>query len=213
MKVPGITVLFILMSVLAGCGHQTFSTDISRFHRELPPGNGTATFTILPDETQRGSLEFESYAQHVAERMNMLGYRPVPASVPADMVVQFRYGIRGQNTVVETVPSTTVGMGYGRWPGYYGGGWGWGSGFGMSMPLSVDTYTTTFYTRYLDLDIYPGKAYRRGDRQKVFEGHAVSEGTSQNLPQAIPYMIRALFDGFPGADGETLAVAIPLDPS
>lgn len=210
MKFPACTTLLVLLLALTGCGHSTFSTDISRFHRDLPPADGTATFTILPDDSQRGSLEFESYAQLVAGQMSQQGYQPVAATAPADLVVQFQYGIRGQHSVVETSPSTSVGLGYSRWPGYYNG-WGWGSGIGMSMPLAVDTTTTTYYTRFFDLDIFAGKAFRQGVRQRVFEGRSISDGTSRNLSQAIPVMIRALFDGFPGVDGENLAVAVPLD--
>ncbi len=201
--------LFLLS--VSGCAPGSFSSEISRFHEALPPGNGVTTFTILPDEQQKGSLEFETYAQHVATQMNILGYRPVPASVAADLVVQFRYGIRGSYTTVATEPTTTVGFGSGMGSGYYGRGWGWG--YGMAVPLSTRTTTTTVYTHFVDLTIYRGADFRRDTRLRVFEGHAFSDRTSQALPYVVPFLIRALFTDFPGRNGETLTISVPLDPS
>lgn len=40
----------------------------------------------------------------------------------------------------------------------------------------------------------------------VFESRAVYEGGSDNLPAVVPYLVRAVFDDFPGQNGQVSTV-------
>jgi hypothetical protein len=40
----------------------------------------------------------------------------------------------------------------------------------------------------------------------VFESRAVYEGDNEDLPDLVPYLVRAVFDGFPGQNGRVRLV-------
>jgi hypothetical protein len=201
-------VLFSLATLaLSACGTSQMNAKVTRFHAEqnLSPGR---TFTILPDERQRGSLEFQQYAEQVQARLEEQGFKALPASAgQADYVVTMEYGIGDRRTQVWQQPRSSVG---------FGTGFGFGGpryGLGLGVPLGGERYDTESWTTYphqLAVNMYNGDTWRRGDRAAVFEGKAVAELTQQQLPQAVPYLSRALFENFPGKSGETVAVTVPL---
>lgn len=203
-----LALFFVLLVSLAACGPQLVSSDVTRFHSQLPPPG--QSFTILPDTDQRGSLEFQSYAEQVANALTAQGYRAISANGPtADLVVFLRYGVEPGRTEVRTTPIYgSAGYGWGPYPHY-------GYGLGLGMPLGPDYETTTItkFTRYLAMDIYDGPGFRAGGRQKLFEGRAVSEGTGRDLVVVMPYLVRALFNNFPGPSGQTVKVQVPVEGS
>jgi hypothetical protein len=56
--------------------------------------------------------------------------------------------------------------------------------------------------------MYRGPAMARGQIEPVYEGRAVSEGPVGNLTEIVPYMIRSMFENFPGNSGQTHSVAL-----
>lgn len=199
-----LALFFVLLLSLTACGPQLVSSDVTRFHSQMPPPG--QSFTILPDADQRGSLEFQSYAEQVANALTAQGYRAIAPDGPiADMVVFLRYGVEPGRTEVRTSP-VYGSAGYGWGPHSYG------YGMGLGMPLGPDYETTTItkFARYLAIDIYDGPGFRAGGRQKLFEGRAISEGTSRDLVSVMPYLVRALFNNFPGPSGETIRVKVPV---
>lgn len=206
---------FALVLLVAACGPQMVTSQVTRFHH-LPPGFAGQSFTILPDSDQVGSLEFQSYADQVAARLAAHGLRPVPDTANPDLVVKLDYGVGSGRTAVYSRPSTygSFGLGYGSfgWPHRR---WGTGIGFGFPFgdpwgPPYYDTYSVTKYDRWLAVDILEGPSYRQGRPVSVFEGRAVSEGSSRALPEVVPYLSRALFENFPGMSGQTVRVAVPV---
>lgn len=203
-------VALALVLLVAACGPQLVTSQVTRFHN-LPPGFAGQTFTILPEPDQVGSLEFQSYADQVAARLTALGLRPVRDTASPDLVVKLDYGVGGGRTAVYTRPSATGHFGYGYgWPSRR-----WGYGLGVGFPFdpwgpSYETYAVTKYDRWLALDILDGPSFRQGRPIRAFEGRAVSEGGSRALPQVMPYLVAALFENFPGASGQTVRVAVPV---
>ncbi|HSV27941.1 MAG TPA: hypothetical protein VLL76_00240, partial [Candidatus Omnitrophota bacterium] len=113
-----------LILLLSACGPRLVQTDVTRFH-QLPDPVAGRSFTILPDPSQRGSLEFERYAELAAAQMVQAGWRPVPSSQPADAVVFLHWGVSEPRTVTWSSPSSVYGgMGWGRSSRWYGGGVG-----------------------------------------------------------------------------------------
>jgi hypothetical protein len=204
-----------LVLLVSACGPRVVTSQVTRFH-QLPPGFAGQTFTILPESDQVGSLEFQSYADQVAAQLAAHGLQPVASG--GDLVVKLDYGIGSGRTAIYTRPSTYgsfgVGCGGFGWPHRR---WGTGLGLGMGFPLGdpwgpgyYDTYAVTKYDRWLAVDILEGPSFRQGRPISVFEGRAVSEGSSRALPQVMPYLARALFDNFPGMSGQTVRVAVPV---
>lgn len=204
-------VILALTLLLAACGPRLVTADVTRFHA-MPPPTGRS-FTILPQGGQRGSLEFQQYADLVAGGLASYGYRPLAAdAAPADLIVLMRYGIGGPKTYVWSTPRYNAwgSLGYGRFGHGYGGGLGLGFPLGGYSSWDRDYHRYTSYDRWLSVDVFDGPTYRSGARHKVFEGRAVSDGTGTSMPAVMPYLVRALFDGFPGASGQTVKVQVPV---
>jgi hypothetical protein len=59
-------------------------------------------------------------------------------------------------------------------------------------------------TRRLRVDIAEGA-------NKVFEASATSSGANATLAVTMPYLIRSVFDGFPGTNGQSRSVEFDVD--
>ncbi len=202
----------LVVSLLAACGPRMVTSQVTRFHA-LPPGFAGESFTILPEQGQVGSLEFQSYADLVAAQLQARGLTPVPASEKADYVVYLDYGIGPPRTIVGTRPSPFYGsFGYGFGSRRHRDRWGYGLGVGFPFgPFGpYETYAVTRYDRWLEVEMLDAGALRAGKPVHVFEGRAISEGSSASLPQVMPYLAAALFENFPGMSGQTVRVAVPV---
>jgi len=206
---PRLFFALLLILPLAACGPQLVETDVTRFHSMAAPTAGQS-FSIVPLEHQRGSIEFQTYADLVAAEMSRRGYNPVPLERNPDLVVRMAYGVDQGRTEVRSSPvygSFGYGLGWGR-PRYglgLGATWPWGPDV-----VGMDYRSVTKYGKILELEILDGSASRRGAPQKLFEGRAVSESRARDLPAVMPYLVQALFDRFPGPSGQTVRVAIPV---
>ncbi|HWJ71051.1 MAG TPA: DUF4136 domain-containing protein [Sphingobium sp.] len=198
---------------LAGCT-TGFRADVSRF-QQLPPAQGQ-TFTVMPGEARlAGSLEFNHYADLVAQRLSDQGYVHSTDPGAAQLVVTLDYGIdKGTQRIRSS--------GFGRdpffydpfyYPGYYRG-WGgwrgrymmgfndpflWGSGFS-----DIESYVV--YQSRLRMKI------NRVDGEPLFEGTARAQSVSNKMTYLVPNLIDALFTGFPGKNGEEVRVTVAPEP-
>lgn len=196
-------VLLLLTVGLSACGPRLVTSDVTRFHSPELLAEPHRTFTILPREDQVGSLEFQRYAELVAQELAEQGLRPVPpGEEEADLVVRLRYGVEGPRQEIETWP-VRGSIGFGTWRDP------WGFGFGAPLYSEIDTRTV--YTHWLRTEIVDAPALRQGRRDVLFEGRAVSTTGGSGLPEVMPYLATALFENFPGASGQTVRVRIPIE--
>ena len=182
-------------------------SDVTRFH-ELPMSGDGASFAIAPvNEDQQTSLAFKTFSDVVVDALQARGLREFSGegSTP-DYVVTFTYEVDGPSPdTYSRYGAGRYGFGYGF--GYYGryGGIGYGPG--------SDVKTKQIYIRRVDLDIFEGPTYGTDSAKRVFEGHAVSEGTTNQVEPVLPYMIQAIFRDFPGASGESIIVKVEVPPA
>lgn len=192
-----IVLAFVLL--LGACTTPVVRTDVTRFHAlGVDPAPGS--FTIVPDATQVGSLEFQDYATQVAAALEARGWRPVPPGTGrADVAVSVHWGVGPSNTVVWQSPSAVYsGMGWG--PRWYGGG--------IADPFPYwETRSATYYPRWLAVEMVKNDG---SGRTVLFEGRAVAEGQRREIAPVMPYLVRALFTGFPGSSGTTVRVDVPV---
>lgn len=177
----------LLVLLLCGCT-RTISATVTRFNT-LAGAPADRTFAIAPQGAQVGNLEFQHVADLVAAALQRYGFRPVPydAKPASDLVVLLQYGPAGARTQI---------IDYG--PGWYPG-WGF---------PPYDIYT--LYSQYLEVDIADGPAWRRGERRMVFQGRAFAETGVREFNVVVPYLVEALFNNFPGINGETVRVTVPV---
>jgi hypothetical protein len=94
-------------------------------------------------------------------------------------------------------------------PAHYHPHWGWRPGYWASGPygpavVGYRNVSRDVSTRRLRLDIAEGAS-------KVFEASATSSGASATLSVTMPYLIRSVFDGFPGANGQSRVLEFDVD--
>lgn len=194
--------ILVLVLLLGACTTPIVQTDVTRFHA-LGMNPQPGSFTIVPDSTQVGSLEFQDYATQVAAALQARGWRPVPPGTGrADTLVNIHWGVGPSETVTWMSPSSVyTGVGWGRHPGWYG------SGFYDPFPY-WEQRSATYFPRWLAVEMRDSG----GDGRKVvFEGRAVAEGTRREIAPVMPYLVRALFTGFPGSSGTTVRVDVPVE--
>ena len=81
-----------------------------------------------------------------------------------------------------------------------------GVGVGTSFPIGESRGGTASRTLTLEID-------RVESSERVFEGRVKSMGPARNFDGALPYMMDALFEGFPGTSGTTVTVEREVDPN
>jgi len=73
------------------------------------------------------------------------------------------------------------------------------------------TRTDTVFTRYLNIDIIDIAKSGDGKVQKVYEGKAVSSGSSGQLAPVMPAIVRSVFEDFPGKTGTSRTSRQPFE--
>lgn len=192
--------------ILASCSN-SIRSDVARFHN-LPAPSGESFLIVAKDEAKDGGLEFAQYAGLIRARLMDVGYRPVVEGTPA-LVVEVDYRISDGEEKIRSRPGAGYGFGYGGYGGY--GGFGHYSYHHYAYPYwpgygayASNIYSVTVYTRALEMDII------RADGEKLFEGHAVSIGRDNRMPEIMPYLVQAMFTNFPGESGVTKVVEIEI---
>lgn len=181
----------VLLLLLAACGPAMVEADVTRFSA-LPPGGGHG-FTILPGSSQRGSLEFQHYADLVADQLGRRSWQPLPASAAAAVVVLLHWGVGAPVTTTWTDPVPVWG-GWGPWDDY---------------PAYGETTSVTVWPIWLEVELVDGPAWRAGDKRQVWQGRAVTTASRPSVAVVMPALVRALFTDFPGRNGETVHVRLP----
>lgn len=208
----------LMVATLAGCatGPRMLETDVTSYDAwsTLPADHSYAFGRTLQ---YQNSLELRSYENIVADELALKGFQRATEGAGALVV-----------TLRPSVTTTRVRMRSG-WTmdpflapyGFYGrrgfGGFGAFGGYGGFGGVGYDPYWSAFdfgadamdlYQRRLELDIDS----RTEVGKRYYEGRVESSGDSDSLPDVMPSMIRALFTDFPGNNGQTRRVTVPLEP-
>lgn len=184
---------FLLLTACA----QTFKADVTRFHRLEAP-RGDSVF-VLPEPEQEGGIAFQAHADRVLARLAEHGFVAAATEQEADYVVKLGYSVTAAREVVGDSSPVSIGVGVG------GGSRSTRVGVGASFGLGGGDDGRLYFLR-LSLTMTERKS---GER--VFEGLVNSESRSRDIDAALPYMIDALFQTFPGESGETETVKLEMN--
>lgn len=197
-------VFSLLLFLLGGCA--TVETTVSAFHELEQPLSGL-TYAVVPTKEQESSLEFKSYAKLVKSELEKRGMTETPFDRAKYAIFMF-YGIDDGKEVVSTYPifgqtgtssSYTTGIvtSYGNTASY--------SGTTYKTPtygvVGSGASTGTVFKRYLNIDIVDIAKSVNDKVQKVYEGKAISSGSSGQLAPVMPAIVRSVFEDFPGKNG------------
>ena len=219
----GAALLGVAAIGLSGCA-TGLPTKVTRYSTAIPQGQ---TFYVVPGPGVQQGLQFNAFADQVAQQMEAKGYRLAGAPDVADMLVQLSYNV-DQGTKEYTVDPLARSAynspfyrgfydpfyggfygrpywsryGYGRRSAFY---WGWDDPFWYSSGFGPDPIRSyTVFKSNLDLDIV-----RRVDKYELFDGRAAARSQTDELGVLVPNLIEAMFTNFPGTNGETVKITVP----
>jgi Domain of unknown function (DUF4136) len=181
--------------LLGGCA-TTLRSDVTSF-QNWPTNSAGSTFSFKRLAKQADSLEHKSYEDLARAELAKIRLVEAPAGSKARFEVSLDYGL--QTRVERTREAVWDDRVY-WYPAHWHPTLGWRPGYWVRDPFgpSVIGYRTVsrqVNTRHLRVDISEGSA-------KVFEASASSSGSQSSLPVVMPYLIRSVFEGFPGTNGQ-----------
>lgn len=194
----------LAIGALSGCS-TGFNANVARF-QQLPPVQGQ-TFTVVADDPNKaGGLEFQHYADLVAQRLTQYGYTRAAGPDAAQLVVRLDYGVdRGREKVRSDFNPDPFWGGAWGYPGYYGLRgryvYGFHDPFLWGGYNSVSSYTV--YDSMLKMRID-----QAGSGRNLFDGTARAQSLSNKLTYIVPNLVDAIFSGFPGNSGEDIRVTV-----
>jgi uncharacterized protein YceK len=181
--------------LLGGCA-TTLRSDVTSF-QNWPANSAGATYSFKRAGNQAESLEHKSYEDLARAELAKIKLTEAPAGTKARFEVSLDYGL--QSRVERTREAVWDDRTYWR-PSYFHPQWGWRPGFWARDPFGPSlvgyrTVSRQVNTRHLRVDISEGST-------KVFEASASSSGSQSSLPVVMPYLLRSVFEGFPGTNGQ-----------
>lgn len=197
-----------LLGLLAACA-SPITARVTSFN-QWPANAGGSTFSYVSRADNTRELEQASYESHVQAELEKRGLVRAPAGQVGRMQVDVNTSNRSeQRTYLQPVYQDN----YVYLPPYrdaagriFPGTWTldpFGPRYVGDRQINTTLQTSTLQLRLLDSQGSPP-----GIPRTVFESRAIfeGEGRGENLPQVVPYLVRAVFDDFPGQNGRARVV-------
>lgn len=189
--------LGLAVLMLAGCA-SSLSARVTSFQQWSDSYEGQ-TYQVETPEASRGNLEYSAYADMLRAALGPTGLVEARDGAPGRFLASFDYQIKPVTVMVEE----PVWWGMGP-PGYrsraYGYGYWGGPPDWTARPVSANEYRLTVTLRDRD-----------HDNQEVYRSTAehLGEQGTDGL-EIVPFLFRAVFDGFPGNNGQVRRVTYQL---
>lgn len=196
-------------SLLTACA-SPIVTQVSNFNQWPSDATGSS-FSFIPPPSSPAQpppeLELATYQGYARQELEKLGLRQAAPGQPARLLVElgwvtqpqertYRQPIYDDRLVFYPPYRNAAGQVF---PGYWAP-----SRFGPTyLGDRIVPYTVQF--NQINLRILDTRGSPAGQPRAVFESHAVHEGQAA-LPTMAPYLVRAVFDGFPGQNGQVRRV-------
>ncbi len=178
---------------LAGCDTAP-GVQVTRFHLNQPIAPGQISVEpMMPQD--RGSPEFQTYANIVGGELAKLGFTEAPGLAKSEQVAV----IQVDRMFFDGPPRSSFSIGIG------GGSFGYHGGAGGSVGTPFAGKPSQNVATRLVVQIR-----RRSDGSTIWEGRAETHarfGTPESQPDAaVQHLAAAVFQGFPGVSGRTISV-------
>lgn len=196
----------LLTALLTACA-SPIVTRVTSFNQWPADLAGSRFSFITPVEPTR-ALEQATYEGYVQAELEKIGLRRAAAGQAARIQVDVAATTQsGEKTYLQPVYRDN----YVFLPPFrdaagrvFPGGWAldpFGPRYVGDQELHMTIYTHSLRVRLLDTQGSPP-----GKTSTLFESSAVYEGNNPDLPVLLPYLVRAIFDEFPGRNGQVRTV-------
>lgn len=200
-RIIRLAVAAISIVLLAACA-SPITAKVTSFNQWPADAAGT-TFSYITPADKAGDLEQEAYQGYVQTELERLGLkRAAPGQVgrfQVDLVTgngtrqrSYREPIYQDYFVFHPPYRDAAGNVF---PGF------WAPDRFGSRYVGDREVVRTVQVSNLRLRLLDASGSAPGKPKAVFESRAAYEGDNEDLPNLVPYLVRAVFDGFPGANG------------
>lgn len=193
-----------VMVGVAGCA-STVSTRVTSFQQWPADAQGQSyRFAQNPDS----NLEKRAYQDMVRASMGATGLVEAPVGAPARFDVSFDYGVSQVQVMTRQPYDPYFYGGFGPYRGgpygrFWGPGYGWGGFWGPQwVDVPVTGYRNTLNVRIND---------RQRGGTEVYRSTASTLSSQPEMVQVMPFLVRSLFDNFPGNNGSEREVEYRID--
>jgi hypothetical protein len=182
------------------------TTKVTNFNA-WPADAAGSDFSFGPGDGKAGDLEQATYENYVGVELQRRGLALAPSGRTGRFIVDVTtVGTTRQKTFLEPVyqnqlifvPPYRYGTGD-VFPGY------WAPDQFGSRYIGDREVTRTVQVSRLKVRIADTKSATPKPRA-VFESTAVYEGDIEDLPDTVPFLVTAVFDGFPGQNGRVRVI-------
>lgn len=211
-----LALLVLVGIVLSGCA-STIRNDVTAFH-EWPVDLTDPTYAFSRSSEQANNLEYRSYENLVRNELARIGFAEQASAPPAKMKVLLEYSTSVRDMhVIQPVATPDP---------FWGGPWGWGGpAFGPwrgpygYYPPGIYYPGSSFYPPVVQQEELRFQLYKRQLRVRISEAATGKtwydvtvhgEDSKSPLAEAMPYMVRAAFQDFPGPSGVPRVVEMKL---
>jgi hypothetical protein len=192
----------LLVVALSGCA-STLSARVTSFQQWPANAQGQTYRFVQADPVQANNLEYRAYQDMVRAGIGATGLVEATGGAPARFEVAFDYGAV-QTTVMTRQPYDPYFYG----GGFYGPRWGYGRyGGGFWGPEWVDVPAVA-YRNFVNLHIRDHAA----NNAEVYRSSAATHSDRAELVNVMPYLVRAIFDNFPGNNGSDRVIKYRTSP-
>ena len=198
---------FSLIILLGGCSTKIISSKTTFYSKDY---ENKGSISVVSKDKADG-LEFLNYKVKLEKKLSSIGYSISSDISKAQYIAFISYGVDNGKTETHTVPvygMTGGGTSYSN--GQVGNTYYSGT---TTQPISyrvigTTTETNTYYTRAIDLDIIERITLEYPPIEKTLELKSRSIGSCPRLSSVFDEMLEAIFQDFPGKNGETVTVEI-----
>lgn len=181
--------IYMLMAVcltvlLTGCVAPTVVSNVTVFH-SLTGAENNKTYMVEATPDQANNLEFNSYVTILNQELQRLGFTMVTKD--PNLKVSLKFGTS------QTVASTQEPVPYGPW-GYRHGAY-------PAWQTSVDT----FYMQQMEVSIN-----QASDGKNVYTVRSRLLSANPEMSLSMDYLMESAFQNFPGKNGMTETVVLPV---
>ena len=191
----------LVVAMMAACA-SPITAKVTSFN-QWPADTAGATFSYIRPADSLNDLEQQAYEGYVRVALEKIGLQPAAQGqvgrFQVDIVTgsntrnrKFREAVYRDNYVDLPPYRDAVGNVF---PGYWAPD-RFGSRYVGDREVTREVQVSTLKLRLMD-----DKGYTPGKPRAVFESRAVYEGDNEDLATLMPYLVRAVFDGFPGQNG------------
>ena len=192
-----------LAVLLSGCA-SSLSARVTSFQQWPAQAQGE-TYRLVPGpEQDASSLEYQAFGDMLRAAIGPTGLVEAKAGEQARFDVGFHYENPVRQSWVRRYDDHFY-PGFSPFWGSYGGYYGWGGGVFYSprvVTVPVDAYKNQLTVTIND---------NQQNGIQVYRSSAVNESLNDNLIAVMPYLTQAVFDNFPGNNGQVRTVRYELD--